>query len=252
MAEYAILTAEQGTDTTFQIDVVDANRNPRDLDGMSVAAKFRKAFNSNIVYEFEDSIATPTTDGIIKLHLDASFTNTIDAGRYFYDVELTTTTNTTERITEGILELTPAVTQSARAFKASTRLIPVQLGDLTDVNATASDGQALTFDSDTQSFVFTAASGLVDSDFILQTADSNHIRSAVDANYITSLGVVGTDSDAVFNLIDSDYIRTVYTAGANVSIDSAGVISAVTGQVDSDDLESILANPDFEIDGGTF
>jgi hypothetical protein len=220
MAEYAILTAEQGTDTTFQIDVVDANRNPRDLDGMSVAAKFRKAFNSNIVYEFEDSIATPTTDGIIKLHLDASFTNTIDAGRYFYDVELTTTTNTTERITEGILELTPAVTQSARAFKASTRLIPVQLGDLTDVNATASDKQTLSYDSDTQSFVFTSAAG--------------------------------TDSATVLDLIDSDYIRTVYTAGANVSIDSAGVISAVTGQVDSDALESILANPDFEIDGGTY
>jgi hypothetical protein len=42
MAEYAILTAEQGTDTTFQVDVVDANRNPRDLTGISVAAKFRK------------------------------------------------------------------------------------------------------------------------------------------------------------------------------------------------------------------
>ena len=219
MAEYAILTAEQGTDTTFQVDVVDQNRNPRDLTGISVAAKFRKQYNSNIVYEFEDSIATPAVEGIIKLHLDAAFTNTIDAGRYFYDVEITTTTNVTERIVEGILEITPAVTQSARAFKASTRSIPVQLGDLTDVVGTASNGQILQYDSANQRYIFGASAQL--------------------------------DSEEVLNIADSDYILTVYSAGNNITIDSAGVITSTATASDSD-IEIILAREALLIDGGSF
>lgn len=219
MAEYAILTAEQGTDTTFQVDVVDANRNPRDLTGISVAAKFRKQYNSNIVYEFEDSVATPASDGIIKLHLDAAFTNTIDAGRYFYDVEITTVTDTTERIVEGILEITPAVTQSARAFKASTRKVPTQLGELTDVDATATDGQILQYDSANQRYIFGASAQL--------------------------------DSDEVLNIADSDYILTVYSAGNNITIDSAGVITSTATASDSD-IEIILAREALLIDGGTF
>jgi hypothetical protein len=219
MAEYAILTAEQGTDTTFQVDVVDANRNPRDLTGISVAAKFRKQYNSNVVYEFEDSVATPAADGIINLHLDAAFTNTIDAGRYFYDVEITTVTDTTERIVEGILEITPAVTQSARAFKASTRKVPTQLGELTDVVATATDGQILKYDSANQRYVFGATSQI--------------------------------DSGQVLSIADSDYVRTVYSAGAGITIDSVGVITGTTIVSDSA-IESALASEAFLIDGGTF
>ncbi len=219
MAEYAILTAEQGTDTTFQVDVVDANRNPRDLTGISVAAKFRKQYNSNVVYEFEDSVATPAADGIINLHLDAAFTNTIDAGRYFYDVEITTVTDTTERIVEGILEITPAVTQSARAFKASTRKVPTQLGELTDVVGTATDGQILKYDSANQRYVFGATSQI--------------------------------DSGQVLSIADSDYVRTVYSAGAGIAIDSVGVITGTTIVSDSA-IESALASEAFLIDGGTF
>lgn len=219
MAEYSILTAEQGTDTTFQIDVVDANRNPRDLTGISVAAKFRKQYNSNIVYEFTDSIGTPATDGIIKLNLDAAFTNTIDAGRYFYDVEITTTTDTTERIVEGILEITPAVTQSARAFKASTKKVPTQLGDLTDVDGTATHNQILKFDSDLGRYVFGTAAGI--------------------------------DSGEVLAIADSDYILTVYSAGSNITIDSAGVITG-TAAVDSAAISATLADEAFLIDGGSF
>lgn len=219
MAEYAILTAEQGTDTTFQVDVVDANRNPRDLTGISVAAKFRKQYNSNVVYEFEDSVATPATEGIINLHLDAAFTNTIDAGRYFYDVEITTVTDTTERIVEGILEITPAVTQSARAFKASTRKVPTQLGELTDVVGTATDGQILKYDSANQRYVFGATSQI--------------------------------DSGQVLSIADSDYVRTVYSAGAGITIDSVGVITGTTIVSDSA-IESALASEAFLIDGGTF
>lgn len=219
MAEYAILTAEQGTDTTFQVDVVDANRNPRDLTGISVAAKFRKQYNSNVVYEFEDSVATPATEGIINLHLDAAFTNTIDAGRYFYDVEITTVTDTTERIVEGILEITPAVTQSARAFKASTRKVPTQLGELTDVVGTATDGQILKYDSANQRYVFGATSQI--------------------------------DSGQVLSIADSDYVRTVYSAGDGITIDSVGVITGTTIVSDSA-IESALASEAFLIDGGTF
>jgi hypothetical protein len=53
---------------------------------------------------------TEIVDGTVMLSLSATETANISAGRYVYDIELTTG-NTITRIVEGIVTVTPEVTR---------------------------------------------------------------------------------------------------------------------------------------------
>lgn len=226
MAEYAILAADQGTDTTFEIDVVDGNKNPRNLTGFTVAAKYRKQFNSNVVYAFEAAIADPPTSGKIRMTLSGAFTNTIDAGRYFYDVEIRNSAlNVVERVVEGFIEFSPSATRSATDFIATTRLIPVKLDDLVDVDITGQGtDDVLVYKADSDKYVFKSL---------------NEIS--------------GIDSESALNLIDSDYIRSAFSAGSGIAISDSGEISVTTDFiVDSADIIRILETADVTLNGGTF
>lgn len=116
MAEYAVLTADQGTDTIFRIELVDEDKSAKDLTGFSVAAKFKKSYASANSNSFTTDIPSPKTQGFVDLTLSGTATNAIKAGRYVYDVEITNVdTATTERVLEGILEISPCVTKSDTA-----------------------------------------------------------------------------------------------------------------------------------------
>lgn len=231
MAEYAILAADQGTDTTFVVEVVDDNKNPRNLSGFTVAAKFRKQFNSNVVYEFTTSIAEPTTAGKIYLTLAGAFTNTIAAGRYFYDVEIRNEVlDVTERITEGFIELSPSVTQSATTYRATTGLVPVQLEDLIDISDSAKlHNEVMVYDSDFSLHRFKAVSELI---------------TVLDSDDIPPL---------VLETADSAYVRTVYSAGNGIAISNLGVIEVTQAAViDRNQIIEILESDTYTINGGTF
>ena len=111
MADYAVLTVDQGTDTIIQIEVIDSNKAPMDLTGYSAVAKFKRSYNSTDSNSFECSIDSPATSGLVNLTLDGYVTNAIKAGKYVYDVELKRG-SITERILEGPLEISPSVTKS--------------------------------------------------------------------------------------------------------------------------------------------
>jgi hypothetical protein len=115
MAEYAVLTADQGTDTIFQLELVDSDRLAKDLTNITVSAKYKKSYNSTTAYAFTSFIPFPKTDGIIELSLNGADTKNISAGRYVYDVELKNADDVTERILEGILEINQGVTLSDTA-----------------------------------------------------------------------------------------------------------------------------------------
>jgi hypothetical protein len=231
MAEYAILAADQGTDTSFLIEVVDENKNPRNLTGFTVAAKFRKQFNSNVVYSFTATIADPASAGKIYLTLSGAFTNTITAGRYFYDVEIRNETlDVTERITEGFIELSPSVTQSATAYRASTGLVPTKLEDLIDVNDSGqANNEALVYKADSDIYVFKAI------DDLITVLDSDAIPPIVLAT------------------ADSDYVRTVFNAGNGIAISPTGEISVTQAAViDRDQIIAIIESDTYTINGGSF
>ena len=231
MAEYAILAADQGTDTSFLIEVVDENKNPRNLTGFTVAAKFRKQFNSNVVYTFDTTIASPASEGKIYLTLSGAFTNTINAGRYFYDVEIRNETlDVTERITEGFIELSPSVTQSATTYRATTGLVPTKLEDLIDVDDSGqTNNEALVYQADSDKYVFRAISELI---------------TVLDSDDIPPL---------VLETADSDYIRTVYSAGNGIAISNTGVIEVTQAAViDRSQIIEILESDTYTINGGSF
>ena len=115
MAEYAVLTVDQGTDTIFQLEVVDSDRTAKDPTNLTINAKYKKSYNSTTSTLFSVNVPTPKTQGIIELTVNGTDTKTLTAGRYVYDVELKNANKVTERILEGILEINPGVTLSDSA-----------------------------------------------------------------------------------------------------------------------------------------
>lgn len=118
MAQYEEFTIDQGTDVAIEIHLIDpTTESAKDLTNHSVAAKMKKSYNSDSsdTVVFNSIIAEPRTDGIVTLSLTNSQTDSLKAGRWVYDVELSypdSDSNTiVERVLEGRIQVTPSVTK---------------------------------------------------------------------------------------------------------------------------------------------
>lgn len=108
MAIKTNLVIDQGSDFSVTINVTDANNAPISLEYFVGSAQMRKYYTSSKYYPFEVEIGV----GTVTLSMNAATTNSIAAGRYVYDCELTSTaTNEVSRILEGISTITPGVTR---------------------------------------------------------------------------------------------------------------------------------------------
>ena len=81
------------------------------MTGYSAAGQIRKTYSSSTAVNFTASVASPTTAGVVNISLTNAQTNAMKAGRYVYDVEITSSGGTKTRVLEGQLEITPGVTQ---------------------------------------------------------------------------------------------------------------------------------------------
>ena len=114
MAQYADITIDQGADVTIQLELVDINGNPKDLTGHTVSARLKKSYSSTSYTEFTSHVQNPATAGIVNLTLINTQTDTLEATRYVYDVELSVTSGgdtIIERVLEGQINVTPSVTR---------------------------------------------------------------------------------------------------------------------------------------------
>jgi hypothetical protein len=109
MAIKANLIIDQGADYNTSINLVDADDNIVSLAGYTSNAQMRKTYSSSNSVSF--STALETSNGVIQLSLSATQTANIVAGRYVYDVVVTSQSNVTSRIIEGIVTVTPRVTK---------------------------------------------------------------------------------------------------------------------------------------------
>jgi hypothetical protein len=107
MAVKANITIDQGTDFSTSIDVTDDNGDPTDLSGYTGAAQMRKHYTSSNSYSFSVAVA----NGSVTLTMNSATTANITSGRYVYDCELTSGSNTVTRLVEGIVTVTPQVTR---------------------------------------------------------------------------------------------------------------------------------------------
>ena len=111
MAAKANIVVDQGTDFTSTITVEDED-GVTDLTGYSAVGHIRKHYSSETAVAFTCTFGAPRTNGKLTLSLDRITTGNMEAGRYVYDVELTSAANTVTRLVEGIVTVTPEVTRA--------------------------------------------------------------------------------------------------------------------------------------------
>jgi hypothetical protein len=111
MAIVSNLTVDQGATFNAQIDITDDSGNAQNLTGYSVAGQIRKTYDSTTFTAFSASVSN-ATGGTITISLTATQTNALAAGRYVYDVEITSGGGVVTRVLEGQVEVTPGVTRA--------------------------------------------------------------------------------------------------------------------------------------------
>lgn len=109
MAIKANLILDQGADYVTTLTVTNDDGDIIDLTGFTGAAQMRKHYTSVTSYEF--TVTINAGQGTVDLSLSANTSNTIPAGRYVYDCELTDSNGKKSRLVEGIVTITPQVTR---------------------------------------------------------------------------------------------------------------------------------------------
>ena len=109
MAIKANLTIDQGSDFSASIDILDSNGDPFDLQGYTSAAQMRKNYSAESAITFNTT--ENVSDSKIILTLTNEETNNIEPGRYLYDLEIKSQSDTITRVVEGIVTVTPGITR---------------------------------------------------------------------------------------------------------------------------------------------
>jgi len=99
------LVIDQGSTFSQQIVLTNVNE-PYNVANTTVSSQIRKNYMSSNSVAF----STVLQDGVLTLGLTVLQTSALIPGRYMYDVLLITPTET-NRIIEGIVTVTPAVTR---------------------------------------------------------------------------------------------------------------------------------------------
>lgn len=110
MAIYSNLSVDQGSTFTVYVDVTDASGDAFNLTSYTVAGQIRKNYNSLNSVEFNTTLHN-APGGTIALNLTDTQTNSMKAGRYVYDVEVTSPGGEVTRVVEGQLEIFAGVTR---------------------------------------------------------------------------------------------------------------------------------------------
>jgi len=97
---------EQGATFNQSSNLTDVNGNPFDTTGCTVAGSLRKNVASSTSYPLQAAVS----GGILTIGMDANTSLGITPGRYLYDVLMTRSNGTTDRLLEGIATITPAIT----------------------------------------------------------------------------------------------------------------------------------------------
>ena len=109
MAVKANIIIDQGTDFSALIDVQSASDTVYNLSGYTVAAQMRKTYASSTAVTFGTSHNGVL--GQISITLANSITNTLEPGRYMYDIEITSAGGAKTRVVQGTATVTAGITR---------------------------------------------------------------------------------------------------------------------------------------------
>jgi len=112
MAAYVELYVDQGTTFNNVINITDDLTNDYvNVSGYTVTSQLRRSYYSASPSANITCSITDAPNGEITLSMTAANTALIKAGRYLFDVRTVDRASITSRIVEGIITITPRVTQ---------------------------------------------------------------------------------------------------------------------------------------------
>lgn len=110
MATVSNLYLDQGSDFSVIVTLRNQDNTPINLTGFTIKSEFRKSYQSSSSTAFVASVFDALR-GKVRLQLSASASSAVNAGRYLYDVEITSPTGERKRALEGIIVITPEITR---------------------------------------------------------------------------------------------------------------------------------------------
>ena len=110
MAAFTELLIEQGATFSTTVNVEDTAGAAINLYGYSASSQMRKSYyaTSNTIIT---STITGNANGEITLSMTAAATANLTPGRQVFDLLITSPTNVKTRVVEGIIVISPGVTQ---------------------------------------------------------------------------------------------------------------------------------------------
>jgi hypothetical protein len=150
MAIKSNLVIDQGTTFSTIVTLVDSENSSIDVTGYTVSSQIRKHYSSSNSQSFSTSLGG--ANGTVTLSLTSTQTSSLVAGRYVYDIEITSPSGTVTRIVEGIVTVTPEVSRGQSDSNVVTRLD--RLDELEDVVEVApANGHTLVYRSTDDKYV---------------------------------------------------------------------------------------------------
>ena len=110
MATVSNLYVDQGSFYRTYVTVSSTDGIPLDLTNYNVASQMRKSYQSSTGYNFTSSITNPI-QGRVRVELSSEQSRLIPAGRYLYDIEVTSPSGEKTRVVEGIVLINPEITK---------------------------------------------------------------------------------------------------------------------------------------------
>lgn len=106
MVGKADLIIDIGTDFSVTFDFTDENGDSVDISTYTATSKMRNWYTSSNTISMTANVGASS----LTLSLTSNTTTNLDAGRYVYDVFVTSTSNTITKIIEGWVTVNPSST----------------------------------------------------------------------------------------------------------------------------------------------
>ena len=112
MATISNIYIDAGADYLTTVTVTDSSGAALDLTGYTAAAQISKTYeSSSATVSFTVAFNADRTTGKLDVSLTGTQTAAVTAGRYVYDVLITSGASAKTRVVEGIATFNPRVTQ---------------------------------------------------------------------------------------------------------------------------------------------
>jgi uncharacterized protein YfdQ (DUF2303 family) len=108
---YAELTIDQGASFSTVLTLTNDDNSAINLTSRTFVSQIRKSYYSVNPTANISVVVENAANGVVRMSIDAANTANIKPGRYLYDLKMTDEANTTIRIVEGIVTITPQVSR---------------------------------------------------------------------------------------------------------------------------------------------